>query len=138
MIKVYAGGSCAKMEDKESGGEWRGDLPHISGVEWFFPTRPPNASKENNFLPSFYIIQDLVHINMCDILLFVFEEGAKVPQHGTCTEIGIGYAKGIPTIAVCPDDMVRASFSFPLSLIPSVVSTLDEAFEIIRFAANGK
>lgn len=137
MVKVYAAGSMATAEETGNGGDWRKTLPEIDGVEWLYPVKPPGACKDNMFNPPFFITQDFVNINRSDLVLVVFEGGEKAPaQHGTCTEVGYCSAINRPMLAVCPDDHAKFRFKFPLSLIPAVVSTMDEAFDIINFAAG--
>jgi nucleoside 2-deoxyribosyltransferase len=69
-------------------------------------------------------------------MLVCLEPGDAPAQHGTCTEVGYAYGLGKPMIAVCPDDTAKFRFKFPLQLVLSTVSTLDEALNIISFAAG--
>jgi hypothetical protein len=135
MISIYTAGSAGAMEGRDGGG-WRDDLPDIEGVRWIRPTLPPGATSSNFFRPPMFLTADLVGLRNADLMLVVFESGGRIAQHGTSTEVGIAYARGIPMIAVVPDDGAAFAFRFPIGLIPVRVKTIGEALEIIRFTVG--
>jgi len=138
-MRVYAAGSMGGVEGKV-GGEWRKKLPHIENLDWVLPIASPGLAKGRETQANYFIAADITCLNSCDLMLAVFEvgkwNGGTVPMHGTCTEVGIAHASGIPIIGVCPDEEAAETYKFPLKLIPTVVNSLDEAVDIIRFVAK--
>lgn len=135
MIKVYAAGSMTWVRGGP-GGKWRSKLPHLPDVQWLIPRPTPGGTAENKFQPHVYIPHDFFNVQQCDVLLAVFEPGATERQAGTCTEVGLARAWDKPIVAVCPDETAREEFHFPLWFALTVVQTIEEAIEVIRFMAG--
>lgn len=84
--------------------------------------------------PTQFTMWDTLGIDKCDVLLVYFEAGTLNP-FGRCAEIGYAKAKGKKIIIVNErgtfDTEFTRSIGFPLSLADVVISTLEEAAELI-------
>ena len=77
---------------------------------------------------------DRIAVRNCDVLLANCDrlEGG----HGTACEIGMAVALGKEILLVCPSEETRYIWRFAVGAVPPVYDSLEEAVEVIRYAAG--
>lgn len=127
MLHVYLAGAV-----RGPSGAWRKDIPSIPNVTFMHPGAAiPGGDDESR--TDLYGPADRLAVRRCDILLAYCDrlEGG----HGTAVEIGMAVALGKELLLVCPTDAARYVWRFAAGCTPSVYRSLDEAIEVIRYAA---
>lgn len=127
MLKVYLAGAV-----RGSKGAWRDAIPNVRNVCFMSPgAEIPGADDEKR--TDLYCPADRLAVRHCDILLAHCDriEGG----HGTAVEIGMALALGKEVMLVCPNEETRYVWRFAAGCTPAVYSSLNEAVEVIRYAA---
>jgi len=127
MLYVYLAGAV-----RGSKGTWREQIPDIPDVCFMHPGAAiPGGNEERR--TELYGPADRVAVRKCDIVLANcdrIEHG-----HGTAVEIGMALALGKEILLVCPSDETRYVWRFAVGSTPTIYSSLNEAVEVIRYAA---
>lgn len=127
MLNVYLAGAV-----RGSKGTWRDRIPDIPNVRFMHPGAAiPGGNEERR--TDLYTPADRLAVRHCDILLANCDriEGG----HGTAVEIGMALALGKEIFLVCPSEETRYLWRFAVGCTPTVYSSLEEALEVIRYAA---
>jgi nucleoside 2-deoxyribosyltransferase len=127
MLKVYLAGAV-----RGSKGTWRERIPEIANVCFMHPGAAiPGGDEERR--TDLYGPADRVAVRQCDILLANCDRIEA--GHGTAVEIGMALALGKEVFIVCPDEETRHVWRFAVGATPTVYSSLEQAIEVIRYAA---
>ena len=127
MLSVYLAGAV-----RGSAGAWRDRIPDIPNVRFIHPgARIPGGNEERR--SDLYGPADRISVQKCDILLAHCDRIEA--GHGTAVEIGMALAYGKEVFLVCPTEESRYVWRFSVGATPTVYSSLEEAVEVIRYAA---
>jgi nucleoside 2-deoxyribosyltransferase len=127
MLSVYLAGAV-----RGSGGAWRDRIPEIPNVRFMHPgAHIPGGNEERR--SELYGPADRISVQKCDILLAHCDRIEA--GHGTAVEIGMALAYGKEVFLVCPTEEARYVWRFAAGATPTVYSSLDEAVEVVRYAA---
>lgn len=123
---------------------YRRKLPEIPGIKFMNPKLFPadllfedGGKTYRNLVMGAIKVGDELWINKCDIMLVEFEDWKETGeiQTGTSTEVGMARALRKRIVAVASTPEIRRQRHFPLAFCDTVVDTLEEAYEILRFCA---
>ena len=127
MLSVYLAGAV-----RGSKGAWRDRIPDIPNVRFIHPgAHIPGGNEERR--SELYGPADRISVQKCDILLAHCDRIEA--GHGTAVEIGMALAYGKEIFLVCPSEESRSVWRFAVGATPTVYSSLEEAVEVIRYAA---
>ena len=127
MLNVYLAGAV-----RGSKGTWRERIPDIPNVCFMHPGADiPGSSPE--LRTELYGPADRIAVQKCDILLADCDRIEA--GHGTAVEIGMALALNKEVLLVCPSEETRYVWRFAAGSIPTVYSSLEDALEVIRYAA---
>jgi nucleoside 2-deoxyribosyltransferase len=127
MLRVYLAGLVRGTK-----GNWRDRVPEIPNVLFMHPGAAlPGPDEERR--SEIYGPADRIAVRQCDVLLANCDrlEGG----HGTACEIGMALALGKEVLLVCPTEETRHVWRFAAGSVPTIYNSLDEAIEVVRYAA---
>lgn len=127
MLKVYLAGAV-----RGNRGGWRKRIPDLPDVCFMHPGAAIGGGDEER-RSDLYGPADRISVQKCDILLAHCDRIEA--GHGTAVEIGMALALGKEVFIVCPSEETRYVWRFAVGGTPNVFASLEEAVEVIRYAA---
>ncbi len=127
MLNVYLAGAV-----RGSKGNWRNQIHEIPNVRFIHPGASiPGGNEERR--TDLYGPADRISVQKCDILLANCDRIEA--GHGTAVEIGMALALGKEIFIICPNEETRYIWRFAVGSTPMIYSLLEQAVEVIRYAA---
>ncbi|TWT43857.1 Nucleoside 2-deoxyribosyltransferase [Phycisphaerae bacterium RAS1] len=128
MLHVYLAGAV-----RGTHGGWRDRIPRIDNVCFLHPGAAiPGPDPERR--TELYGPADRLAVKRCDVLLAYCDRIEA--GHGTAVEIGMAVALGKEVMIVCPSEETRYVWRFAVGCTPTVYSRLEDAIDVIRYAAG--
>jgi len=135
MLKVYTAGYMTGKGSKRN--DWRiilVEATEFEAIRWLHPGVPKGVipGKGN---PNIYSARDIIQVRIADMIVAYFD--LRIARGlGTAHEVGMACALGKPIIMIDRSPEV-GSLDFQRQCALSVVLHIQEAAEIISFAAQG-